>query len=225
MGTTSINNPPPPPPHCCLGAAGAEESARVLRMNSKTHWETVCQLQTAADFSDFLGGVDVWIRRPHVVNKRLLGASILQERAVCEDDGGSGQPTTGSHQDHPSSRQLLRELIPRGNGPSIKELVTVGKAAVSVHCGVFVRCNFCPAPDEASGTCLFSSLAPPGPLSAPGGGYLIRYEYAGPGEQARSHLISLQRYRLISLSRSGSHSPSPQAGNGPTSLLTQQMAW
>ena len=92
-------------------------------MDVKAQWEVVCQLQTAADFADFLAGIDVWIRRPHVVNKRVVGASILQERAVPKD-GGSDRPVTG---DHLSSRQLLRELIPRGGGPSVKELVTIGR--------------------------------------------------------------------------------------------------
>ncbi|KAL5478097.1 hypothetical protein EMCRGX_G024977 [Ephydatia muelleri] len=132
-------------------------------MDVKAQWEVACQLQTAADFADFLAGIDVWIRRPHVVNKRVVGASILQERAVPKDSG-SDRPVTGDHLDHASSRQLLRELIPRGGGPSVKELVTI---------------------DEDNGTCLFSSLAASGPLAIPGGGYLIRYHFSGPGEQAR----------------------------------------
>lgn len=98
----------------------------MFRMDVKAQWEVACQLQTAADFADFLAGIDVWIRRPHVVNKRVVGASILQERAVPKDSG-SDRPVTGDHLDHASSRQLLRELIPRGGGPSVKELVTIGK--------------------------------------------------------------------------------------------------
>lgn len=94
-----------------------------------TQWETVSQLQTAADFADFLDGLDVWIRRPQVINKRLFGASILQE----PKDHGSDPLITGGHQDHAGTRQLLRELIPRGNGPSVKELITIGNVAVSLQ--------------------------------------------------------------------------------------------
>ena len=45
-------------------------------------WITVNSATTTSDFSGFLKAVDVWIERPHVVNRRLVGALIVQRTSV-----------------------------------------------------------------------------------------------------------------------------------------------
>lgn len=44
-------------------------------------WVTICECAASCSIEDFYSGVDVWLKRPNVVNKRLLGAVI-----VAEDD-------------------------------------------------------------------------------------------------------------------------------------------
>ena len=52
-------------------------------------WISVNSATTTSDFSGFLKAVDVWIERPHVVNRRLMGAFIVQRTSVecltCKD--------------------------------------------------------------------------------------------------------------------------------------------
>ena len=45
-------------------------------------WISVNSATTTSDFSGFLKAVDVWIERPHVVNRRLMGALIVQRTSV-----------------------------------------------------------------------------------------------------------------------------------------------
>ena len=45
-------------------------------------WRSVNSATTTGDFSGFLKAVDVWIERPHVVNRRLMGALIVQRTSV-----------------------------------------------------------------------------------------------------------------------------------------------
>ena len=42
-------------------------------------WENVHSQTTKADFCGFLKALDVWIEKPHVVNRRLMGALIIKE--------------------------------------------------------------------------------------------------------------------------------------------------
>ena len=39
----------------------------------------VCSQNTKADFYGFLKALDVWIEKPHVVNRRLMGALIVRK--------------------------------------------------------------------------------------------------------------------------------------------------
>ena len=45
-------------------------------------WAKLASLETACSKEDFFSGLEVWLRRPHVVNRRLLGSVVLQEEAV-----------------------------------------------------------------------------------------------------------------------------------------------
>lgn len=49
---------------------------------------THCECAASCSVEDFYSGVDVWLKRPNVVNKRLLGAVI-----VAENDRISTEPT------------------------------------------------------------------------------------------------------------------------------------
>lgn len=42
-------------------------------------WVTICECVASCSVEDFYSGVDVWLKRPNVVNKRLLGAIIVAE--------------------------------------------------------------------------------------------------------------------------------------------------
>ena len=42
-------------------------------------WKSVCEVSTTSDFRGFLKALEIWIERPHVVNRRLMGALILKE--------------------------------------------------------------------------------------------------------------------------------------------------
>ena len=41
-------------------------------------WREVGALETTCSAEDFLSGVEVWVTRPQVVNRRLLGAVIVE---------------------------------------------------------------------------------------------------------------------------------------------------
>lgn len=45
-------------------------------------WRSVNSATTTSDFSGFLKAVDVWIERPQVVNRRLMGALIVQRTSL-----------------------------------------------------------------------------------------------------------------------------------------------
>lgn len=45
-------------------------------------WIKFASVETACSKEDFFSGVEVWLTRPHVVNRRLLGSVVLQEEAV-----------------------------------------------------------------------------------------------------------------------------------------------
>ena len=42
-------------------------------------WRLKGRLETTSSYSDFYSGVDVWIRRPNVLNRKLIGAVIQLE--------------------------------------------------------------------------------------------------------------------------------------------------
>lgn len=45
-------------------------------------WVNVCSQNTKADFYGFLKALDVWIEKPHVVNRRLMGALIVRKTSA-----------------------------------------------------------------------------------------------------------------------------------------------
>ena len=49
------------------------------KMVDGQRWIKVFSHDTAADFSGFLKALDVWIEKPHVVNRRLMGALIVKK--------------------------------------------------------------------------------------------------------------------------------------------------
>ena len=75
-------------------------------------WREIGGLETNCSASDFLSAVEVWVRRPQVVNRRLLGAVIVEEEATkelkLEDRLQSDGMMTGAEE-----HSLIRELLPR----------------------------------------------------------------------------------------------------------------
>lgn len=104
-------------------------------------WELQHSLETSCSSEDFYSGVDVWIRRPNVINRKLLGAVIRLEAPLstawtskdpltCSD-----HVTVGELQQQPcteqegGSRIVVRELLPRlRHARPALELVVVGTA-------------------------------------------------------------------------------------------------
>lgn len=97
---------------------------------------------------DFYSGVDVWVRRPNVVNRKLLGAVVRLEGPLSSTRTWEEDPTDCDHvtvrelQQQPEqegtadgSRIVVRELLPRSNhlhhSTLELELVVIGRLAVS----------------------------------------------------------------------------------------------
>ena len=57
---------------------------------SSMEWIKFASVETACSKEDFFSGVEVWLTRPHVVNRRLLGSVVLQEEAVERGREGAG---------------------------------------------------------------------------------------------------------------------------------------
>lgn len=49
------------------------------KMVDAQRWIKLFSHDTTADFSGFLKALDVWIEKPHVVNRRLMGALIVKK--------------------------------------------------------------------------------------------------------------------------------------------------
>ena len=80
-------------------------------------WREMGRLETNCSASDFLLGVEVWVKRPQVVNRRVLGALIVEEEGkklkledTCEPPQRDGM-ITGVDE-----HVLIRELLPRVKG-------------------------------------------------------------------------------------------------------------
>lgn len=102
-------------------------------------WRLVHSLKTTCSGGDFYSSVDVWIRRPNVVNRKLLGAVIRLEAPLSpawasKDPIADGHVTVGELHQEPEqggvasgSRVVVRELLPRlGHVPPTLELVVIG---------------------------------------------------------------------------------------------------
>lgn len=48
-------------------------------MADEVLWKNVHSNNTKADFCGFLKALDVWIEKPHVINRRLMGALIVKK--------------------------------------------------------------------------------------------------------------------------------------------------
>lgn len=95
-------------------------------------WELKYSLQTSCSIEHFFSGVDVWVRRPNVVNRKLSGAVPRLERAfpselnLLEQTNMTVGEVPESQEEVGVSRVLVRELIPRGSGVTRHELVVMG---------------------------------------------------------------------------------------------------
>lgn len=96
-------------------------------------------LEAACSSEDFYSGVDVWIRRPNVINRKLLGAVIRLEGTLSsawtsKDPLVTDHVTLGELQQKAEqegvangSRIVVRELLPRlGHVHPALELVVIG---------------------------------------------------------------------------------------------------
>ena len=54
-------------------------------------WTVLSETDTSCSVEDFFAGVDVWLRRPQVVNRRLLGAIILREHVLDSNSEPEGE--------------------------------------------------------------------------------------------------------------------------------------
>lgn len=100
-------------------------------------------LETSCSSEEFYSGVDVWIRRPNVINRKLLGAMVrlegtLSSAWISKDPLASDHVTVGELLQKPeqegvdnSSRIIVRELLPRlGHVHPALELVVIGTEEV-----------------------------------------------------------------------------------------------
>ena len=109
-------------------------------------WSSVQTLETACTWEQFYSGIDVWVKRPNVINRRLLGAVVRLEKSLSSSRKVElGQATIGeliqaldSHQTGTSgkdSKVIVRELYPRSSHVSGGvEMVVIG---TTLSCGLF----------------------------------------------------------------------------------------
>ena len=86
-------------------------------------WREIGYLETSCGTEDFLSGLEVWLKRPQVVNRRLLGAVLVKGDW---DVGGSESVRTTSEA---RERVFVRELLPRAKN------VETRNEAVTIHHG------------------------------------------------------------------------------------------
>lgn len=70
-------------------------------------WDTLSEHKLACSVANFYSGVEVWMKRPNVVNKRLLGAVTVVEDTVSTD---VNLQEVGDAHDEERGRQVLRAL-------------------------------------------------------------------------------------------------------------------
>ena len=61
----------------------------------KMGWVVLSEKVTSCSVNDFFAGVDVWLKKPQVVNRRLLGAVILREHVLELSLQGTSDPPGG----------------------------------------------------------------------------------------------------------------------------------
>jgi hypothetical protein len=103
-------------------------------------WKLKGSVTASCTEEEFYSGVDVWVRRPNVVNRKLLGAMIQLEGPLSASwmSKDLDQVTVGELLQQPEqegvadgSRIVVRELLPRSSGhvqrPTSLELVVTGR--------------------------------------------------------------------------------------------------
>lgn len=112
---------------------------RTCKRNMSRTWQLKHSLETSCSSEELYSGVDVWIKRPNVINRKLLGAVIRLE-GTLSSAWASKDPLTSDHVtvvqllQKPEeegvascSRIVVRELLPRlGHVCPALELVVVG---------------------------------------------------------------------------------------------------
>lgn len=96
-------------------------------MVGEVAWTSVHSAITKGDFSGFLKAVDVWIERPHVVNRRLMGALIVKrasverltskdlERLLVEVVGDEGTDTKHKSSKHENTDVRIKSYVEEAN--------------------------------------------------------------------------------------------------------------
>ena len=119
-------------------------------------WKEIGQVQTSASAEGFCSGIAVLVNKPHVINRRLCGAKILNQWHVHVDcdvflrdiltldaaDDREGilttvceacqrSTTTSSHAISRAVEITLRELLPKEmqRFPLLTEVVLIGKVS------------------------------------------------------------------------------------------------
>ena len=85
-------------------------------------WREIGSLDTTCGPEDFISGLEVWVKRPQVVNRRLLGAALV--KGDWDDVGGGSESVRTPYELR--ERVFLRELLPRAKSVEPrKETVTI----------------------------------------------------------------------------------------------------
>lgn len=89
---------------------------------SSVSWVVAAEQSVDADFRGFLSGVEVWIQRPHVVNRRLLGATLVRDPLKWSQT--EQQLLMDLKRREESDICYIRELLPKAMGvPSAREAI------------------------------------------------------------------------------------------------------
>lgn len=100
---------------------------------SRLLWETVAEQNLNASYRSFLSSTEVWIHRPHVVNRRLLGAAVTSD--PLEWSRKEQHLMDGLMSPEECDAYYVRELLPKALSlPSAREVVLI-----SACCGLLRR--------------------------------------------------------------------------------------
>ena len=84
-------------------------------------WFCVAKTSSTASYSSFLSALYVWIKRPQVINKRVLCAVIKDDTTSAFKDESH---IVSTH----SNKCFVREMIPKSNMfETEQEMVCIGK--------------------------------------------------------------------------------------------------
>lgn len=174
-------------------------------------WVTVCEYAASCSVEDFYSGVEVWLKRPNVVNKRLLGAVIVAENdkistertLEVNEDGGM---VRGRHSSMAVLAQLYcKELQRTEEGDSevqstvllkrvVRELLPKMRSSSRGMEAVLTDLTnrsviFCPLSGSSSG--LEEGAVP---TVIPACSYRLQFSPAATGQDCSSDNISPSRY-------------------------------